>query len=169
MNRLSFSQISPPIAYNPLTIHKSVWYYVRPQHTQLVSLPRHDSLRSCCQAEAVQSQCLDICTFRLDFDLLSLEGNTCNQDFPAYMKCGADQSDHRHCCQQAGVSEGTHISFGWPIEGTIWNLKKYLRMLPALLVRLQLFCPNPECSGSCDRSALWRNVTMLRKGQSSQI
>ena len=89
---------------------------LRQQHTQLVSLPRHDSLRSCCQAEAVQSQCLDICTFRLDFDLLSLEGNTCNQDFPAYMKCGADQSDHRHCCQQAGVSEGIH---------QVWSLTQF--------------------------------------------
>ena len=76
------------------------------QHTHMKSLPRHDDLRSCCQAENVQSQCLDICTFRLDLDLLSLEGNNCNQDFPAYMKCGADQSDHRHCCQQAGVAEG---------------------------------------------------------------
>ena len=74
--------------------------------TKLKDLPRHEDLRACCKAERVQNQCLDICTFRLDFDLLSLEGNTCNDDFGAFMKCGSDGSDHRHCCQQAGVSEG---------------------------------------------------------------
>ena len=60
-------------------------------------------MRACCQRENVLPQCLDICTFRLDLDLLNLEGNVCNADFASFMKCGSDQSDHRHCCQQKGV------------------------------------------------------------------
>jgi len=59
-------------------------------------------VRECCRRENVTSDCLDICSFSIDFDTM-LSKPYCIPQFDKLMKCASDGSDHRHCCKNKGV------------------------------------------------------------------
>lgn len=60
-------------------------------------------VRSCCAAHNVSSECLSVCTFSLDLDMLAVRMPTCLKELSKMMSCASDGSDHRHCCSQGGV------------------------------------------------------------------
>lgn len=56
----------------------------------------------CCRQQNVSSDCLDVCTFTIDFDAM-LRKPQCLPEFHKLMLCAADGSDHRHCCSKGSV------------------------------------------------------------------
>jgi hypothetical protein len=64
-------------------------------------LPSMD-VRECCRAQNVSADCLDECTFNVDFDAM-LRKPQCLPEFHKLMLCAADGSDHRHCCSKGSV------------------------------------------------------------------
>ena len=60
------------------------------------------NVTECCLRQNVSADCLDICTFSIDFDLM-IRKPQCIPQFPRMMSCASDGSDHRHCCSTSGV------------------------------------------------------------------
>jgi len=60
------------------------------------------NVTECCRAHNVSADCLDICTFSIDFDMM-IRKPQCIPQFPKMMSCASDGSDHRHCCSTGGV------------------------------------------------------------------
>ena len=67
-------------------------------------LPGMD-VRECCRQQNVSADCLDVCTFNVDFDAM-LRKPQCLPEFHKLMLCAADGSDHRHCCSKGNVPAG---------------------------------------------------------------
>ncbi len=59
-------------------------------------------VRECCRQQNVSADCLDICTFTVDFDAM-LRKPQCLPEFHKLMMCASDGSDHRHCCSKGSV------------------------------------------------------------------
>merc|ERR1719228_81789 len=60
------------------------------------------NVTQCCQKMNVSSDCLDICSFSIDFDMMIRKPH-CIPQFDRMMSCASDGSDHRHCCSTGGV------------------------------------------------------------------
>jgi len=56
----------------------------------------------CCRSRNISADCLDICSFSIDFDMMYSKPQ-CVSQFHELMHCASDGSDHRHCCQGRGV------------------------------------------------------------------
>lgn len=73
---------------------------------------------ACCKQQNVSSDCLDICSFSIDFDTM-LRKPYCLPEFHKLMKCASDGSDHRHCCHSKGVpNDCINWCRGQPVEKT---------------------------------------------------
>jgi hypothetical protein len=59
-------------------------------------------VRDCCRQQNVSADCLDVCSFTVDFDAM-LRKPQCLPEFHKLMMCAADGSDHRHCCSKGSV------------------------------------------------------------------
>lgn len=57
---------------------------------------------SCCSSHNVTPDCLDVCSFSVDLDLLARKPK-CLAQFHKVMACASDGSDHRHCCSLGKV------------------------------------------------------------------
>lgn len=57
---------------------------------------------ACCTEQNVTSTCMDACTAFLDMDSV-IDRPECIGDFHKLMRCAADGSDHRACCNRWGV------------------------------------------------------------------
>ena len=64
--------------------------------------PPQVDVTECCRRQNVTADCLDICSFSIDFDTM-LSKPYCIPQFDKLMKCASDGSDHRHCCKNRGV------------------------------------------------------------------
>eukprot|EP00092_Neocalanus_flemingeri_P093803 GFUD01119242.1.p1 GENE.GFUD01119242.1~~GFUD01119242.1.p1 ORF type:complete len:1460 (+),score=180.34 GFUD01119242.1:219-4598(+) len=60
------------------------------------------NVTQCCLQHNVSADCLDICAFSIDFDMM-IRKPQCIPQFSLMMSCASDGSDHRHCCSTGGV------------------------------------------------------------------
>ena len=60
------------------------------------------NVTQCCLQQNVSADCLDICSFSIDFDMM-IRKPQCIPQFSQMMSCASDGSDHRHCCSTGGV------------------------------------------------------------------
>lgn len=60
------------------------------------------NVTECCLQQNVSVDCLDICAFSIDFDMM-IRKPQCIPQFSKMMSCASDGSDHRHCCSTGGV------------------------------------------------------------------
>ena len=59
--------------------------------------PQVINVTECCVRQNVSSDCLDTCSFSIDFDTM-VRKPQCIPEFSKMMSCASDGSDHRHCC-----------------------------------------------------------------------
>ena len=83
------------------------------------SLPAPVSdVTACCRQQNVSADCLDICSFSIDYDTM-LRKPYCIPEFHKLMSCASDGSDHRHCCNNRGVpGECINWCRGQPVQNT---------------------------------------------------